>query len=363
MAFAPLHRLARIIGLGIVVATLGTCDRQGAPVADPPSASEVTTHETRPATLRGWHYRVTPDPRLESAAVEVYFVGDAPPMLTLGADEALPHIHDVRRADATPYVATATGYRLESMPADGCLTYTVDFNGLEADQGVGRGVGRTGNSLMLRASAWLLRPAQRPSEADVTLRLSLPEGMSAALPWATRGDGPRGTSQATYVVPDTSFYWTSIAVLGDLAIDRFEHAGTSVELVRLDAEIACTPDGLRSWVIDAIDTVAMLFEGRFPRQRLQLMVLPTEGGGNQSVYFGMATRGGGPGVLIFLDDQAKAEALPGGWTTVHELLHHGMPFIDDSWMAEGWVSYYTELMRTRMGHRTEVEGWQALHER
>jgi predicted metalloprotease with PDZ domain len=31
-------------------------------------------------------------------------------------------------------------------------------------------------------------------------------------------------------------------------------------------------------------------------------------------------------------------------------------------MAEGWVSYYTELMRTRMGHRDEAEGWAKLAE-
>jgi len=29
-------------------------------------------------------------------------------------------------------------------------------------------------------------------------------------------------------------------------------------------------------------------------------------------------------------------------------------------MAEGWVTYYTELVRTRAGHRTELEGWQAV---
>jgi predicted metalloprotease with PDZ domain len=31
-------------------------------------------------------------------------------------------------------------------------------------------------------------------------------------------------------------------------------------------------------------------------------------------------------------------------------------------MGEGWVSYYTELMRTRMGHRSEQTGWEKLGE-
>ncbi|MCA9708183.1 MAG: hypothetical protein KDK70_20190 [Myxococcales bacterium] len=87
-----------------------------------------------------------------------------------------------------------------------------------------------------------------------------------------------------------------------------------------------------------------------------------EGDGEGTVYFGMAGRGGGPGIYVFLDDHAPAERLPGGWTTVHEMLHHGMPFIDEPWMSEGWVTYYTELLRTRAGFRSEEAGWRAMVE-
>jgi predicted metalloprotease with PDZ domain len=37
-----------------------------------------------------------------------------------------------------------------------------------------------------------------------------------------------------------------------------------------------------------------------------------------------------------------------------------MPFVDDPWMGEGWVTYYTEVLRTRIGHRGEEEGWNKL---
>ena len=62
------------------------------------------------------------------------------------------------------------------------------------------------------------------------------------------------------------------------------------------------------------------------------------------------------------DCTRPAERLPGGWTTVHEMLHHGMPFIDEPWMSEGWVTYYTELLRTRAGFRSEEAGWRAMVE-
>jgi predicted metalloprotease with PDZ domain len=37
-----------------------------------------------------------------------------------------------------------------------------------------------------------------------------------------------------------------------------------------------------------------------------------------------------------------------------------MPFVTDPWMGEGFVTYYTELVRTRRGHRSEADGWQEL---
>ena len=216
---------------------------------------------------------------------------------------------------------------------------------------------RAGRSVLLRPAAWLWRPDELPAEPTITARFSLPEGMQVSVPWPTITSDRSGT---TYALDRTALTWLAFVVLGDVTLDRFERAGAEVEVVTLDARVACPPAGLRAWVADAVDTVALLYDGRFPRERLQLVVSPVEGGGGGTVYFGMAARGGGAGVQIFLDDRAQAEALPGGWTTVHELLHHGMPFIEEAWMAEGWVSYYTETVRTRAGHRTELEGWQAL---
>jgi len=145
----------------------------------------------------------------------------------------------------------------------------------------------------------------------------------------------------------------------DLHIDRFERAGAEIEIVRLDRAIASDADGVRRWIVDAVDGAAMLY-GDYPRRRLQVVVVPVDGAGEGTVYFGAAARGGGSGVYLLLDADAEAAQLPGGWTTVHEFLHHGMPFVRDAWMSEGFVSYYTEIMRTRQRHRDEPAGWLAL---
>lgn len=349
---ASLRNASLVLALGITasVPLLTTCQPPEAPGPVAPIPAE---------DLRGLAYSVTVDPSLASLDVGLCFDGTPPARLVPGMQAAGPHTRDVQTAAGEPLPRLDRGYDLRGLEPGACVRYRVDVAGLEDDEATSRQVGHTGRSLLTRPGAWLWRPEPRPASAQATLQVSLPEGMQASLAWPTLTEHPRGTEGTTYVLDATAFDWLSYAVMGELTIDRFVHASAEIELVTLDAPVACPPEGLRAWVVDAVDTVALLY-GRFPRERLQIVVIPVEGGGGGTVYFGMAARGGGAGVQIFLDDRARAEALPGGWTTVHELLHHGMPFVEEPWMAEGFVTYYTELMRTRARHRSEGDGWQAL---
>lgn len=348
-----LRTAALAVGVASGLPLLTTCRRPTEPAA--PAV------DSAPTPLRGWRYTVTIDHSLAWADVQLCLDGSPSARLVPSETAAAAHTKDMH-AQGQPLPQSGRGYDLGALAPGACVDYRVDLAGLEANEATQRTVGRTGRSVLMRPSAWLWQPEPRPAEAEVTLRFSLPEGMHVSVPWPTLTEHPRGTDSTTYVLDGTAFEWLSFVVVGDITVDRFARAGAEIELVTIDAPVACPPAGLRAWVEDAVDTVALLFEGRFPRERLQLVVIPVEGGGDSAVYFGMAMRGGGAGVQIFLDDQAEAEALPGGWTTVHELLHHGMPYIEEPWMAEGWVTYYTELLRTRAGHRSEREGWQAVLE-
>jgi hypothetical protein len=53
--------------------------------------------------------------------------------------------------------------------------------------------------------------------------------------------------------------------------------------------------------------------------------------------------------LLLLDDDARDDALPGEWVATHELLHLGMPLVAEPWMSEGFVTYYTQILRARQG--------------
>ena len=323
---------------------------------DVPAAPVDAGEESGP--LRGWHYVVGLDASLATMEVEVCFVGRAPDLLVPGTRASARFATDMRGSSGTKLRRSRKGVDLHELPADDCVQYTVDLDALAQDGG--RVAQRIGDSVMARPSAWLWRPDVLPRGAEITARFDLAEGQSVSVPWPTVADEERGPG-ASYTLDVTALQWLGYVVVGDVAIRRMERAGTQLELVALDDEIACSERGLQAWIFDAVDSVAMLFGGTFPRERLQVVVVPVGGRGG-TVYFGMAGRGGGSGVYLLLDREARGSELPGGWTTVHEMLHHGMPFVEEAWMAEGWVSYYTEVMRTRMGHRDEAAGWAKLAE-
>ena len=340
--------------LRIAFATLGLvlfgCSRPvGAP--DRPEAS---------AAQRAWHYRARIAPDRTEIDVKLCFEGPAGSRLVASNSRAADYIEKVHHG-ARRIPRTGRTFSLEGVEPGDCIDYVVDLEGMSKAEGFSRHVQTEGESILLRQSMWMWRPRGLPEDIEITMTLELPEGMQASVPWTTLPGEDRSARRCRYRLDATVFEWIGYNAFGQLGLQRFEAGGAQIEVATLDVQMRATEAGLRAWATDAVEASAQLYRG-FPREHLQVLVLPVEGGGSGSVYFGMAVRGGGAGVYILMDDRADDEALLGGWTTTHELLHHGMPFVEDAWMAEGWVSYYTELQRTRIGHRDEQDGWQKLYE-
>jgi len=328
--------------------TAGACRR-----AAPPAAPVDPPH--RGGALRGWQMRAELAPGADAVAVQMCFDGAPPRAVTVMNPDATPYVDELRVVGREQALRMRGGrVDLAGMAPGECLGYRVDFRRMASREST-RSISWVGQSVVVRQSMWLLWPSDAPADAQATLELVVPEGLSASVPWPRDGDAG---GRRVHRLQETIARWLGYTAFGKLAIERIDAHGTEVELARLDGEMACDDAGLRRWILDAIASTAMLYDG-YPRERLQVIVVPVEGGGD-SVYFGMAARGGGSGVILLVDRAARAADLPGGWTTVHELLHHGMPFAREAWMGEGFVSYYTELMRTRMGHRSEADGWREL---
>lgn len=310
----------------------------------------------REGALR-WSYKVEVPPALDRLAVEVCFSGPPPRRLSVDSDlpEAIRAVEDLSADGGAPKVdLVGASLVLGDLPDDACVRYKVVLDRLFEEAG-SRQSGRFGDVVSLDPRLVLWRPPRLYLEAQVDLEWVLPPGLSASVPWEARGEG-------RYRLPVTALMWASQTLLGPLVQRRFEASGATFDLAIIDRPRRLTEAGAQRWISTAAETVAAL-HGRFPTDRMQVVVLPIAGGGSP-VYFGMALRGGGPAVFLLASSEAHDHAFPGEWVAIHEFLHHGMPLIQPAgaWLSEGVVTYYTEVLPTRRGFRSELAGWRSIHD-
>ncbi len=153
------------------------------------------------------------------------------------------------------------------------------------------------------------------------------------------------------------FWWPSYSAIGQPTIRHLHVGGGDLEVALLGPEFAHDPGPALALVEDGARALTTV-HGDFPRPHVQVIVVPVHG--DSTVFFGKVVRGGGVAVHLLVNPTATAAELVGSWTATHEFQHVGLPFIRDPWMGEGFASYYTELTRTRLGHRDEATGWAKL---
>jgi len=238
----------------------------------------------------------------------------------------------------------------EGVPADGCLGYRLD---LTRAAGVGGldAVRRDG-VLVMNTALWLLRPRHFENVRSIRVKLTVPEGVQAKLPWPVDGDE---------LVPDL----TALAYYGHVALGRFEsetfdEAGASFDVVIPDGLSPATRAAIVPWLHTAAAASAGV-TGRVPASRVLVIVVPDEHG-DHAVRFGTVARGGGASLLLFVPRDAALEPLRTDWVAIHELSHLLHPFVErsDAWLPEGLATYYQELLRARAGLISEQEAWHRI---
>ncbi len=337
--------------LGLAFA-LGACAHvapQRAPRAIPGAAAAYRRSEHK-LPARGderLDYAVTLDGALRSLSVEVCPRGFRIERLespSTGAQELLRGDHII-----TPegeYACPADGVDLPLTKADECVRYVADFPEKTPDPTMLR---RVGDDVLATPDLWLWVPTPRPARLTTHVRFALPPGVTAAMPWPRAG--------ADFTLPETAFTWK--------AGGAFTHAEPHTLRVA-NADLVWAPLGqgfeqpadLVAWLEQGASAAASLF-GHFPLQNALVLGVPGERG---RAPFGMALRGGGPTVEIFLDRFANAKSLASDWTATHEFLHLAVPRLppEDAWLFEGLATYYTELVRARTGAITARAAFQHL---
>jgi len=246
------------------------------------------------------------------------------------------------------YTRQLQSVELPQSKADECLQYAVALPEKSLDPALGpTSLRRAGADALVSPDLWLWVPSPRPDGLIMELRFRLPAGLVAHLPF-------QGT------LPETAFAWKSAGA--------FSHSPPTPLLVE-DGELSVVALGdgfgeragaVRDWLAQGAHASSLLF-GHFPVRRALVIAVP---GARSGPGFGMALRGGGPSVVIFLDRQARAASLAKDWTATHEFLHLGVPRLppEDAWLFEGLASYYTEVVRARAGIISPAQAYQHLLE-
>jgi hypothetical protein len=207
-----------------------------------------------------------------------------------------------------------------------------------------------------------LRPEPLPPEADVEIRCALPEGVALSTAWPMEERRVPGGGVERVGRPDATFFdrESHLAFGPTLAVRRFVRAGAEVERARLPGALAVTDDALDRWLGGALDAVATV-TGRFPRARVQIVVVPVPAS-DAPVPFGLLRRGGGSSVMLLVSEGADLAALEQSWVAAHELSHLLFPLIDrrDAWLSEGLATYYQEIVRARAGLIEPAEAFEHL---
>jgi hypothetical protein len=304
-------------------------------------------------------YRFRPDSGLGTLEAELCFRERVPAQLTSGlpgAGRALREAWMIEARDRRRELPIRDGrIALAGVHPGACIGYAIDLHAAEA--GGAFAVLRRGDALVTNIALWLWRPPDWSEPVDVSASFELPAGVALSVPW--RRDGAR------YRLDASAFAFYAYAALGRFERIAFDVAGATLEVALLPGLTPASRDELEPWLRRAATATAQPF-ARFPRERAQVVVVPTDAraGTQDAVPFGTVTRGGGASALMLLAANAGRPALLRDWVAVHEFAHLLHPFLSrqDAWLAEGLATYYQEVLRVRAGLHSEADAWRRLYE-
>lgn len=143
----------------------------------------------------------------------------------------------------------------------------------------------------------------------------------------------------------------------DLPSMRFELYGGVLEVAFAPGATSIPRGEVLDWAERSAGSIVSYY-GRLPTPTAKLLFVPVPGrriNGTTYGYGGAATR-------ILFGSDTNAAGLEKDWVLVHELVHHGFPFIAGprDWMHEGVATYVEPIARAQIGLIPVDEVWRQL---
>ena len=298
----------------------------------------------------GLYYQIRVDGELTRMWVRTCFDGQPPRRLYPMSSRAIDLLVEAYGEQGQELRVNDEGViDLERLGAGECAQYEIDLE----RAGWSRHAVRRDRDLMLTQALFMWRPDEWDPEIQIAVEFDVPSDVHVSNGW------PRDDRGIYH--PERSVLHTvgNVAFLRREPM-RFQHLYTEVEIARLAGALDASDAVLREWVEEAIRSAATLY-GKFHKSRLHVAVVPV-GPSFRPVAFGLVRRGGGPSVMLLVHENADDDSLVRDWTATHEFTHLGLPrmYSEDRWLAEGFATYYQEVLRARSGLITPEQAWGAL---
>ena len=302
-------------------------------------------------------YTIAVDSALQRMSVEARF---ASPVIKIRADSEYARQFLNGATDCSGREKfKARGRRLR-IPRSGlrCLAYEVDLKAAAR-------VSRVRNMLdpaniVVSPTLWMWHPPL-VGDDEIRVRFELPDGINVSVPWQHLNAA--GTRYAFGATPRSG---DATAVFGDFesATERVAGVNLRIALLRSGSDTDIGP--LIDWVRATAENVALAY-GRFPNPSARIVLIPVGGnpwGGDSAVPFGQVVRDGGETVELFINERRPIEEFYDEWTPTHEFSHLMLPYLrrEQRWVAEGFATYYQNVLLARAGQYSEETAWQKILE-
>ena len=251
---------------------------------------------------------------------------------------------------------SVTGDELRLQHGERCINYAIDLDVAASDHSRHSHLSRA--AYVVSPSRWLWQPR---SPAQTRVRFELPPGLSVSVPW--RRIGPDALE---YRIPPSPHSDDAVMVIGRFTTCTLTRPWAELEIAAPRGRVSVNAARLATWLDSAAMNVAQAY-GRFTQAPLQVVLVPVargRGDSTEPVPFGHVIRDGGEAVQFFVNPEQPLEHFVADWTATHEFAHLLLPYVehDENWIAEGFASYYQNVLMARGGHYTAAKAWRKLIE-
>ncbi len=306
---------------------------------------------------RQHHYRLDFTGDLDSVAVTAQLANPGVALVASGLERR--HVTDLATCGGTSIAPPRRG-RVQLPAGVECISYTAR---LLPVRGRGRWTVEQEGVRVTSSRSWLLLPRLHTGDR-VQLRVTKPDHVDLSVPWV-RSPGETNAAHSIYELRASPRSDENLVVIGQFVSLDLSSVGLRKPAALTFARSARgTPgsgeiDVVEAWLLHNFSGIRRAF-GRIPNPQAQIVVMGARSEGSSPVPFGHVIRDQGETIRFFVDPQRSLAAFKKDWTAVHEISHLLLPYVEEKWIAEGFASYYQNVLQARLGEYSQTEAWGRL---